>query len=50
MITDDFFCHPTIEPHAHVSRDDRSWAERTYITLSTPNRFAIDVGMSMYHN
>lgn len=48
--TDDFFCHQTIEPHAHVSQNDRSWADRTYMTISDPNRFGMDVGMSMYPN
>jgi hypothetical protein len=48
--TDDFFCHQTIEPHAHVSQNERSWGDRTYITITDPARFAIDVGMSMYPN
>jgi hypothetical protein len=48
--TDDFFCHQTIEPHAFVSQNERSWADRAYFTISDPQRFGIDLGISMYPN
>lgn len=48
--TDDFFCHQTIEPHAHVSVNDPSWADRAYQTVSDPDRFGLDVGVAMYPN
>ena len=49
MITEtgDFFCHQTIEPHAHVSVNDLSWADRAYQTLSDPDRFGIDIGVAI---
>src|SRR4051794_34833984 len=48
--TDDFFCHQTIEPHAHVSVNDLSWADRAYHTVADPERFGIDIGVSTYPN
>jgi hypothetical protein len=52
MITelDDYFGHQTIEPIAHVSTNDKSFADRAYHTLSDPDRFGIDIGVSMYPN
>jgi hypothetical protein len=47
---DDFFCHQTVEPVAYVSTNDPSWADRAYHTLSDPERFGIDIGVSMYPN
>jgi hypothetical protein len=48
--TDDFFCHQTIAPHAHVVLNDLSWGERAYHTLSDPDRFALDIGVATYPN
>jgi hypothetical protein len=48
--TDDFFCHQTVEPHAHVLTGDLSWADRSYNTVSDPDRFGLDIGVSMYPN
>jgi hypothetical protein len=48
--TDDYFCHQTVEPHAHVAVNDPSWADRAYHTLSDPDTFGIDIGVSMYPN
>lgn len=52
MITelDDFFGHQIVEPIAHVSTNDRSWADRAYQSVSDPDRFGIDIGVSMYPN
>jgi hypothetical protein len=48
--TDDYFAHQIVEPHAHVLSNDPSWADRTYITMGDPDRFCMDVGISMYPN
>ena len=48
--TDDFFCHQLAEPHAIVALNDPSFSERAYFTLSDPDRFGLDIGMSMYPN
>lgn len=48
--TDDFFCHQLIEPHARVALPDPSWAERAFFTFCDPDRFGIDIGMSLYPN
>jgi len=48
--TDDFFCHQTVAPHAHVSVNDPSWADRGYHTVADPDRFGIDFGVSLYPN
>ncbi len=48
--TDDFFCHQTVAPHAHVSVNDPSWADRGYHTVGDPDRFGIDIGVSLYPN
>jgi hypothetical protein len=48
--TDDFFCHQIAEPHAIVQLNDPSFSERAYFTLSDPDRFGLDIGMSMYPN
>ena len=48
--TDDFFCHQLAEPHAIVQLNDPSFSERAYFTLSDPDRFGLDIGMSMYPN
>ncbi len=48
--TDDFFCHQIAEPHAIVLLNDPSWSERAYFTVSDPDRFGLDIGMSMYAN
>ena len=48
--TDDFFCHQTVEPHAHVSMNDPSWGDRSYNAVSDPDRFGLDIGISMYPN
>ena len=46
----DFFCHQLVEPHAYVPSNERSWADRGYHTVSDPDRFGIDFGVSMYPN
>lgn len=48
--TDDIFAHQIVQPHARVLLNDESWAERAFFTVSHPDRFALDVGMSMYAN
>jgi hypothetical protein len=48
--TDDYFAHQIVEPHAHVLSNDASWADRSYITISDPDRFGMDIGVSMYPN
>jgi len=48
--TDDFFCHQIVEPHAYVQSNDPSWADRAYHTISDPDRFGLDIGVSMYPN
>jgi hypothetical protein len=48
--TDDFFCHQIAEPHTIVLLNDLSWSERAYFTVSDPERFGLDIGMSMYPN
>lgn len=48
--TDDYFAHQIVEPHAHVLYNDPSWADRSYITIGDPDRFCMDVGISMYPN
>jgi hypothetical protein len=48
--TDDFFAHQIAESHTIVQLNDPSWAERAYFTLCDPDRFGLDIGMSMYAN
>lgn len=48
--TDDFFCHQIVQPHERVLLNDPSWAERAYFPVSDPDRFALDVGMSLFPN
>lgn len=48
--TDDFFCHQLVEPHVQVVLPDPSWAERAFFTLCDPDRFGIDIGMSLFPN
>jgi hypothetical protein len=48
--TDDFFCHQMVAPHARVLHNDPSWAERAYFPVSDPDRFALDVGVSLFPN
>lgn len=48
--TDDFFCHQLVAPHERVLYNDPSWAERAYFPVSDPDRFALDVGMSLFPN
>jgi hypothetical protein len=48
--TDDLFCHQLVAPHAEVLLNDPSWAERAFFTVSHPERFALDIGMSMFPN
>ncbi|MCG7207412.1 hypothetical protein [Streptomyces arenae] len=48
--TDDYFAHQIVEPHAHVLYNDPSWADRSYISISDPDRFGMDIGVSMYPN
>lgn len=48
--TDDFFCHQIAEPHAVTLLNDVSWSERAYFTVSDPDRFGIDIGVSSYPN
>lgn len=48
--TDDLFCHQLVAPHAEVLLNDVSWAERAFFTVSHPDRFALDIGMSMFPN
>lgn len=48
--TDDLFCHQLVAPHAEVLLNDPSWAERAFFTVSHPDRFALDLGISMYPN
>jgi len=47
---DDYFGHQTVEPIAHVSTNDPSFADRAYHTLSDADRFGLDIGVSMYPN
>jgi hypothetical protein len=48
--TDDFFCHQIAQPTTIVALNDPSWAERAYFTVCDPDRFGLDIGMSMYAN
>lgn len=48
--TDDFFCHQMVAPHVRVLHNDPSWAERAYFPVSDPDRFALDVGVSLFPN
>ncbi|MGB9182713.1 MAG: hypothetical protein WCB67_01505 [Solirubrobacteraceae bacterium] len=48
--TDDYFAHQLVETHERVLLNDPSWAERVFFTVSHPDRFALDVGLSMYPN
>lgn len=48
--TDDFFCHQLVAPHVRVLHNDPSWAERAYFPVSDPDRFALDVGVSLFPN
>lgn len=47
---DDFFCHQIVEPQTRVLHNDPSWGERAFFTVSDPERFALDVGLSQYPN
>lgn len=48
--TDDYFCHQIVAPHERVLHNDPTWAERAYFPVSDPDRFALDVGISMFPN
>lgn len=48
--TDDYFCHQICEPHAYVQSNDPWFADRAYAPVADPERFAIDIGVSMYPN
>jgi hypothetical protein len=48
--TDDFFCHQMVAPHVQVLHNDPTWAERAYFPVSDPDRFALDVGISLFPN
>jgi len=48
--TDEFFAHQIVAPHAEVALNDPSFADRAYHALSDPDRFGLDIGISMYPN
>lgn len=48
--TDDYFCHQLVQPHERVLHNDPTWAERAYFPVSDPDRFALDIGISMMPN
>ncbi|WP_214106665.1 hypothetical protein [Acrocarpospora catenulata] len=47
---DEYMLHQTIEPVAHVSQNDPSWAERLFVGFHEPGNFALHTGLSLYPN